>query len=109
MRRAVDLQSLYAIVYLVVANLIAGVLNLPSVAAALGIARQPGLGDLLGDLVMLVFLFGTRGQDLLGRGSHPVRYKAQTNPGPAVLIGAILLIMLASSIETGFTLSLIHI
>ena len=47
MRRGVDLQSLYAIVYLVVANLIAGVLNLPSVAAALGIARQPGLGDLL--------------------------------------------------------------
>jgi len=35
-----------------VANLIAGVLNLPSVAAALGIARQPGLADLLGDLVM---------------------------------------------------------
>ena len=102
-RRGVDLQSLYALVYLVVANLIAGVLNLPSVAAALGIARQPGLGDLLGDLVMLVFLFGTRGQDLLGRGSNPVRYKAQANPGPAVLVGAILLIMLASSIETGFT------
>ena len=102
-RRGVDLQSLYALVYLVVANLIAGVLNLPSVAAALGIARQPGLADLLGDLVMLVFLFGTRGQDLLGRGSNPVGYKAQTNPGPAVLIGAILLIMLASSIETGFT------
>ena len=52
---------------------------------------------------MLIFLFGTRGQDLLGRGSNPVRYKAHTNPGPAVLIGAILLIMLASSIETGFT------
>lgn len=102
-RRGVDLQSLYALVYLVVANLIAGVLNLPSVAAALGMARQPGMADLLGDLVMLVFLFGTRGQDLLGRGSNPVRYKAQTNPGPAVLIGAILLIMLASSIETGFT------
>ncbi|WP_445341904.1 lysostaphin resistance A-like protein [Bifidobacterium sp. ESL0827] len=102
-RRGVDLQSLYALVYLVVANLFAGVLNLPSVTAALGIARQPGLGDLLGDLVMLIFLFGTRGQDLLGRGSNPVRYKAHTNPGPAVLIGAILLIMLASSIETGFT------
>ncbi|QYN60942.1 CPBP family intramembrane metalloprotease [Bifidobacterium asteroides] len=102
-RRGVDLQSLYALVYLVVANLIAGVLNLPSVATTLGIARQPGLADLLGDLVMLVFLFGTRGQDLLGRGSNPVQYKARTNPGPAVLIGAILLIMLASSIETGFT------
>ena len=102
-RRGVDLQSLYALVYLVAANLIAGVLNLPSVAAALGIARQPGLADLLGDLVMLVFLFGTRSQDLRGRGTNPVQYKAQTNPGPAVLIGAILLIMLASSIETGFT------
>lgn len=102
-RRAVNEQGFYALVYLILANLIIFVLNLPQVSRFLGTAGVPGLNDAISEVLLFLFLLATRFDEVTGRREDGVGYHSSKAPGVLFLVGAFILMIFFGSLETGLT------